>query len=207
MSPRLHRFALLALFPVLLAACAPAGSSNEAAAAPSEPGLLQDPGFHRIEGRHAEPLWRLTQHAGPVSYTAKAEQGVVRIERVGGEPWGHFAQVLEDDGLAGQWLEFSAELRAELDDSYGEPMQPTGLAVLVRGRLPADPPMLGMRILHASDVDFDLQPGSHGWRRHVYRFQVPEAVSLQVKLAVQLTHGGWIEMRNPSLVAVDAPAE
>jgi hypothetical protein len=132
---------------------------------------------------------------------------VARIERIGGEPWGHFAQVLQDDSLAGQWLEFSVELRAELDDSHGPPMQATGPTVLIRGRLPTDPTFLGLRILHAQDADPALEPGIHPWRRHALRFEVPKAVALEITVAVQLTHGGWIELRNPSLVAVDAPAE
>lgn len=193
-----------------LAACAPSSAPENASdgrQAPVGPGLLLDPAFERIEGQHPDGLWALTQHAGPISYKVEADAGVARIERIGGEPWGYFAQALRDDALAGQWLEFSADLRAELNDSHGEPMQPTGLAVLVRGRLPGDPPMLGMRILHASEADFGLDPGKHPWRRHAYRFQVPEALALEIKVAVQLTHGGWIDVRSPSLVAVDPPAE
>lgn len=174
---------------------------------PMDPGFLSDGRFERVKGDSAEPVWTLTQHAGPLSYTVEVTEGVARIERIGGEPWGHFAQQLRDDALAGRWFEFSAEIRGELNDSYGEPMQPTGPSVLVRGRLPGDLQMMGLRILYASTAEFGLNPGSYPWRRHAHRFQVPEATSLEITTALQLTHGGWIEVRNPRLVEVDPPEE
>jgi hypothetical protein len=203
------RFGVSALMLAALAACNASDAPTEDGIAfePIDPGLLGDGRFERIKGQSADPVWALTQHAGPLSYTVEVKDGVARVERIGGEPWGHFSHLLRDDSLAGQWLEFSAEIRGELDDSHGEPMQPTGPSILVRGRLPGDLPMMGARILYASEAEFGLDPGSHPWRRHAYRFQVPEAVALEINTAVQLTHGGWIEIRNPRLVAVEPPAE
>jgi hypothetical protein len=202
---------------LLLAACSNETFSSEAVSAAAdaepaaalpavEPGLLIDPGFE-IAGKDV-PLrhWGLYQHAGDTSYRLEVSKGSARIERTGSEPWGVLSQTLPADALAGKTLEWSVELSGELDDRYGPPFEATGLLVSVTGFGPADLPMMGSRHLLTLASEPGLPTGRLTAERHLLRFQIPEGRELQLRVGVQLTRGGVLELRAPSLTVVE-PSE
>jgi len=202
---------------LLLAACSNETSSSEAVSTAAdaepaavlpavEPGLLIDSGFE-IAGKDG-PLqhWGIHQHAGDTSYRLEVSEGTARIERTGLEPWGVLSQTLPADALVGKTLEWSAELSGELDDRYGPPFEATGLVVSVTGFGPNDLPMMGTRHLLTLASEPGLPTGALTAERHRLRFQVPEGRELELRVGVQLTRGGVLQIRAPSLTVVE-PAE
>lgn len=91
-----------------VAACAhPVLAGAETWVAP-DPGLLRDANFDAAE-RGERPAWGQSQHAGEPSYKIGFEPGMLRIERVGPEPWGQVRQRVDARSLAGSTMAFSAE--------------------------------------------------------------------------------------------------
>jgi hypothetical protein len=212
-----NRLTLIAapLITLLLASCgdapAPHSASTsaepvmaETAAEPVAPGLLLDPRFEIAGDAQSLRHWTLSQHAGASSYEYDVEDGVLSLRRIGVEPWGIIQQQLDANDWAGKTMEFSADLAAELDDSYGAPFDATGLSVSALGFGPGDLPMMGKRILLAATQEPGLDLGEHGWKRHRLRFTLPEATEVDLRLSVQLTYGGELKMRSPSLVIVES---
>lgn len=173
-------------------------------------GLLENPGFedHEGSGIVARP-WSFSQHAGDTSYRVRVEEGVLRIERIGNEPWGQITQQLSPEDVAahtGAIMEFSVDISADLTDEFGEPMSPTGPSVGIWGYADDTPPhlrgMLGSSLLLSERSPIDLGPGTHDWQRHVIRFQVPDNAT-RLEVAVAMTLGGEIRVRDPHLAVVD----
>lgn len=200
------------LLTVSLVACSSGGSPTESsslAATVDAPialdgGLLKDPGF-AIPGELEEhPLqhWHLTQHAGEASYELRFGGSMIKLLRVGSEPWGVLQQHLDGSDFAGKTLEFSAELAGDLDDDWGPPIQATGLTVTVLGFAPQDVPMMGKRHLLVQGADPGLPAGAIDWQRHSIRFEVPEGRELELLVGVMLTRGGELRIRNPSLQVI-----
>lgn len=146
--------------------------------------------------------WGLTQHAGAVSYERTVSEGVLSLARVGAEPWGQISQSLPADAWAGKRLRFSVELSAELDLKWGPPLQSTGLSISLMGLGPSDLPMMGRRHLLTLLSDPGVPVGETDWQRYVLEFEVPQGRELQLIAAVQLSHGGRLRMRAPSLVVL-----
>lgn len=221
MNARPHSLVSLLLGSLLITACSAAtetpvedaasvsAETREAevptAPEPAQPSLLLDPGF--TEGDAPENLkhWRLYQHAGERSYVLSIEDGVATLKRVGIEPWGQITQTLPADAYAGKTLEWSAELEGELDDSYGEPFQASGLSVSVTGLAPGDLPMMGARHLLTQSTDPGLPAGVLERGRQRLQFVVPAGSDLKLQVSVILTRGGYLRARNPQLRIVDAP--
>ena len=104
-----------------------------------DPGLVQAPGFANESGRLARP-WQFAHHASSDSYILSLADGVAAIERVGHEPWARLSQEIDREAIppfAGRRMAFSADIRADLDDSqYGKPLEPSGLMVRVWQKRP-----------------------------------------------------------------------
>jgi hypothetical protein len=187
----------------------PPGASADSEAAPApgaaqDGGLLKDPAFAMPGELEEHPLqhWHLSQHAGDPSYELRFGGSMIKLLRVGSEPWGVLQQHLDGSDFAGKTLEFSAELAGDLDDDWGPPIQATGLTVTVLGFAPQDVPMMGKRHLLVRGSDPGLPTGSIDWQRHSIRFEVPVGRELELLVGVMLTRGGELRIRNPSLQVI-----
>lgn len=174
--------------------------------APVDPGLLKAPRFADESGRLARP-WRFAHHASTDSYRLELRDGIASIDRVGHEPWALLAQPIPPEtlpSLAGRRLAFSMDVRARLEnDTFGPPLKPTALTVqtwLRPGSGSSSPlnAMLGPR--QAETQRLALPSAAHipDWERYTLEFTVPENVS-RMEVAVMMTSGGRLELRNPSL--------
>lgn len=172
-----------------------------------DPGLLGNPAFAAAAGGEGvAPPWVALQHAGEPSYSISAENGVLRIERTGDEPWGQLSQSVSASQIKGGKAVFSVELAGELEpieDPSGIWSGKTGLNVVVNGYPGSSVTRhRGKRILVNKSLEPGLEPGSHEWQRYRLVFDVPEnATDLQV--SIQLTLGGVLKARGPRLAAVD----
>lgn len=195
-----HKTALLASL-VLLCACG--------AGEPYDPGLVQAPGFANESGRLARP-WQFAHHASSDSYTLTLADGVATIERVGHEPWARLSQEIDREAIppfAGRRMALSADIRAELDDSqYGKPIEPSGLMVRIwQKRQSAGGTVSAMVAAPRSQVErLELAADAQipQWAPRSVVFDVPENVS-RIEISAILSTGGRLELRNPSLVAID----
>lgn len=201
----------LAMTAALLSACSPSSTTAPGAEAVYQapaPGLIANPQFSTRENGAIAPPWAAFQHAGVNSYRYSSAQGVLTIQRIDEQVWGHLSQRIDATALQGKTLEFSADLAGTLDTQYGEPLGPTGLQVTVHGKR-ADQPrsMLGRSILSSHGSEAGMTVGTHEWRRHSVRFEIPsieEANSIEVEVAIGLTLGGALQVRGPSLHVVSS---
>lgn len=174
-----------------------------------DPGLVQAPGFASEAGRLARP-WQFAHHASADSYELTLADGIATIERVGHEPWGRLSQEIDRDAIpafAGRSMAFSADIRAVLDDSqYGKPMEPSGLMVRIwHKRQNAGSTFTAMTAAPRSRVErLELAADARipQWQRHSVFFEVPDKVS-RIEISAILSTGGTLQLRNPSLVAVE----
>lgn len=201
-------FARLSFMLVLVVAIGACGGRAGGEYRAPDPGLLGNPVFASPEGgERIAPPWVATQHAGESSYRMTSRNGVLRIERIGNEPWGQLSQTVSAEGLKGRKVEFSVELSGELEpveDPTGFWSGKTGLSVVINGYPDSGITRhRGKRILESIEMEPGLEPGTVEWRRHSLVFDVPEkATGLQV--AIRLTLDGVLRARGPRLAAVDA---
>ncbi len=174
---------------------------------PPDPGLLQSPYFS--EQRHEEdfsPAWAAIQHGGDDSFHMTTSDGVLRIEKIGEEPWGQLVQNLSAEDLRGKKLEFSAELSGdlkEIENPADRLGNKTGLGVIVKG-YPGSHRLrtLGKSILLTLTSESDLSEGKHDWKRHSIVFTVPESAT-DIQVAIRMTHAGVLKARGPRLVIAE----
>lgn len=174
-----------------------------------DPGLIRAPGFANESGRLAR-AWSFAHHASIDSYTLTLADDVATIERVGHEPWARLAQQIDRQSLpavAGRRMMFSADIRAELDDSqYGKPIEPTGLMVRIwqeadGGSSPLDA-MVGSPRSHSERLALAADARIPEWQHHVLEFRLPDTVS-RLEIAAVMSTGGKLAVRNPALRAID----
>jgi hypothetical protein len=197
----IHVFAAL-----MVAACSHVVAGAEVAAwtAP-DPGLLRDATFD-AEQRGERRAWVYSQHAGQTSYRFNHEPGMLRIERIGPEPWGQASQHLDARPLVGQTLEFSAELSGRLTDLAERQIATTGLSARIRGFRAGMPRMLGKAILLRAAGKPELSPSTTDWTPQSVRFKVPEGAT-DIDVTIRLGTHGSLSVRGPSLVVVDATGD
>lgn len=198
------------LFPILfLAAC---GSYE-----PPDPGLIANPTFApEDDAERVGAPWFASQHAGGRSFDTSVSDGVLTIERIGTEPWGHTIQSVPAEELQGRRVEFSVELAGSLQpvdkaSETGKTLKgyhDTGLGAVVKGY--RDDPrlrrLLGKTTLETVKSEEPLEPGEHDWRRHRLVFDVPENAT-EIEVQIRLTHNGVLKARGPRLVALDESDE
>ena len=137
--------------------------------------------------RETEQRWQLSQHTGPRSFQLTPVDGVVRIERIGDEPWMLLQQTVKDERLKGATLVYRIEMKGEgLEGHFGfEPKAGvyTRIGTGGRAKLAPQSPNLG---------DWE-------WQTFEERIPLPSAVD---RVQVGLVHqtGGVLLARNPSLV-------
>ncbi|NEZ05050.1 hypothetical protein G4Y73_12915 [Wenzhouxiangella sp. XN201] len=184
---------------LLIAGCGPQ---------PYDPGLLRSPGFGTAEGERRS--WTFSHHASTDSYELTIDQGVAAIRRVGPEPWAFLAQMLPEgsiEQLAGRRLVFAVELRGQLDTTeWGKPFEPTGLLAKMWHR-PGDGArgahaLLGSERVHSERLPLPGDASLPDWKRHTLEFDTPETLS-RLQIAIVMSTGGTLEMRNPSLHIVE----
>lgn len=183
--------------------------------APYEPppaGLLENASF-TPDSRGLPSGWSFQQHANNSSYTLTVADGVATITRIGSEPWGIMRQGFRREAvepLLGKTLEFSAEIAGEFTDEYGEPMEPPGLTVRVRGVRAGSPALLGASTLLTASEDIDTTGGYLPWRRYSLQFTLPspgKARGVEFDVGVLMSTGGTMRVRGPSLEVVEPEGE
>jgi len=186
---------------LLLVACAHAAVGQEAGWTVPDPGLLRDANFDAMQ-RGERPVWGRSQHAGERSYRFVFNPGELQIDRIGPEPWGQVKQRVNAKPLAGQTLEFSAELSGTLSESGRRPIIPTGLSIRVLGYTAGmSPAIVGKSTLLIAGGEPELGPGQHDWTRQSVRFEIPEGAT-DIDVSIRLGMHGALSVRGPSLVVV-----
>ena len=135
--------------------------------------------------------WRMAQHTGALSFDVSADEGTLKIERIGEEPWMLYRQTVQTAELSGATLRYSAEIKG---DAPGEPMlhgfdHVAGLYIKAgreRARL----------------ADHQPNVGQWDWQAVTVEEQIPVGVS-SVRVGFVHQAGGTLWARNPSLVIVD----
>lgn len=167
------------------------GCAGQQSASAVKPGctesdnLLIDTDF--TLSRETAQRWQLSQHTGPQSFKLTSADGVVRIERIGDEPWMLLQQTVKNERFKGATLVYRVEIKGEgLEGHFGfEPKAGvyTRIGTGGRARLASQSPNLG---------DWD-------WQTFEERIPLPSAVD---RVQVGLVHqtGGVLLARNPSLV-------
>ena len=135
--------------------------------------------------------WRMAQHTGELSFDVSVEEGVLRMERIGEEPWMLYRSTLQSAELGGATIRYSAELKG---DAPGEPRlhgfdHIAGLYVKV-GRV------------RAQLADHEPNVGQWDWQYVTIEEQIPAGVD-SVRVGFVHQAGGTLWARNPSLVIVD----
>lgn len=180
------------------------GGCSDSSHRSRDPGLIVNPAFADAAGGNAiGSPWAAVQHGGESSYLFGARNGVLRIERVGTQPYGQVVQVLPAEKLRGKTVEFSADLSGELE-SINNPSVPwadhTGLSIIVKG-YSTNPRMrmLGKRVLLESRSEPGLAPGSHDWTHCRVVVKVPEQAT-EIEVGIRLVLNGVLKARSPALV-------
>ncbi|MDO6746421.1 hypothetical protein [Gilvimarinus sp. 1_MG-2023] len=102
-------------------------------------------------------------------------------------------------------LVFSAEVRADFTSEWGEAMEPTSLAVLIRGRDHNASPFAGSTLLSNLKEPILTDDESAHWQQYQLEFEVPPTgeVSLEsLEVSFLMTEGGTLYIRNPALTEV-----
>ena len=147
--------------------------------------LLVDTDF--TFSRETDQRWQLSQHTGPKSFQLTPSDGVLRVERIGDEPWMLLQQTIKDERFKGATLVYRVEMKGEgLEGNFGfEPKAGvyTRIGTGGRAKLAPQSPNLG---------DWE-------WQTFEEHIQLPSAVD---RVQVGLVHqtGGALLARNPSLV-------
>ena len=136
--------------------------------------------------------WIYTQHAGEKSFGVRIDQGVLKIVRIGPEPWMVYRQRVPLSSTPAQRLRFSAELKGEIlftpPDHTWEHV--AGLYLQLRPSA------------YASVAEHLPNQGVWEWQEVAIEIDVPIYTT---HAFVGFTHqgGGTLWARNPSLVLLD----
>ena len=166
-----------------------------------DPGLLRDVTFDAKESGERQ-AWGRSQHAGENSYRFHFESGVLRIERIGPEPWGQVKHRLDAEPLVGRTLEFSAELSGNFSESEQRQISKTGLSVRVLGYKAGIPRIAGKSILVIAHGVPAIRPNCFGWTPQSVRFDVPEGAT-DIEVSIRLGIHGTLSVRGPRLVVIE----
>ena len=100
------------------------------------PEYLQDPDFAIEAENKRSKHWTGVQHAGERSFVPTIETGVLRIEKVGTQPWYIYRQRMQPADMGGKRMVFSAELKLDLTqpERSGMDRDGGGLQMTVRSR-------------------------------------------------------------------------
>jgi hypothetical protein len=177
------RYIVCLIVVLLLVACSDPGNRTG-----GDPGLVRNAAFERDADGRLEG-WTFVGHATTGSYRFETGDGVLRIERVGPEPWAQAVQSLDAKPLIARRLAFTAEI--ELSQSAED----SGIGVRVRGYKPGFPRSLGKSILLTARSEAGI---AGGWQPHRVEFEVP-AGATRIELSLRHAGNGVLRARNPSL--------
>lgn len=159
--------------------------------------LLGNPDF-TVNAAGAAPPWHASQHAGEKSFELTLDNGTVTIEKIATQPWYTLSQSMGARALRGKVVEYSAEIKLDLDDEdLAHAFKPGGgLTLTLRGD--PDPVMGGDRLLESKLFEHEPHLGNWDWTPVSMRLTMPEnATSLKVGIAHQAS--GKMALRNPVL--------
>ncbi len=163
--------------------------------------LLQDPTFSTLEqGRH---IWSYSQHAGDVSYEYEGREGVLRIRRIGIEPWGLLAQQVPVQALAGRKMTLSVEVQGDIVQSETPVFEPASVNIIIKG-WPENPSLrfMGMQSLLERRQVLPQTLAGDNWTPIELELTVPHtAMSLEVNFV--MGYEGELRIRNPLLRVVE----
>lgn len=163
--------------------------------------LLQDPTFNTLE--HGQHIWSYSQHAGDVSYEYEGRGGVLRIRRIGIEPWGLLAQQVPVQALAGRKMTLSAEVQGDFAQSDAPVFEPASVNMIVKG-WPENPSLrfMGMQNLVERRQVLPQTLAGDSWTPIELELTVPlTAMSLEVNFV--MGYEGELRIRNPLLRVVE----
>lgn len=102
---------LAVAFVLLLPGCSP--DPEPLACQPVGENYLQDASFESISLPPWERPWKIGQHASSGSFEYEIAEGVLKIRKVGKEPWFFFRQKLSVSDLAGKQVKFGVDLKLD----------------------------------------------------------------------------------------------
>lgn len=174
---------------LLLSACGEQAADNTCKAVGDN--RLQDPLFSALKVPRMQRHWQSAEHAAGRSFTYEATDGVVTIEKIGVEPWMILTQSPDPGPLAGKVVEFSADIKFELETPK-EPhaYEPGGGLVLMARE--------NDEVVLNSTLDHEPKMGMHDWQTVRIVVALPRGLDY---LQVGFMHhaGGVLRARNPVL--------
>ena len=199
MKPQaLARPILVSGLSLLLTACGSGGNDAQNCEYASG-NLLQDSTFSTLDKPKREQAWRYSQHAGEKSFIYSAQNGILRFEKTGDEPWALLTQNADTESTKGQRIEYSAELKLDLKDprtthgfGYG-----AGLSLMAKKN---------NRVILSSSLDHEPHMGIHGWHTARVIADLPKGTTY-LRLGFLHQAGGSFQIRNPSLRLVAGGCE
>ena len=157
--------------------------------------LLMQTNFAQVEGQRY--AWRSSQHSSKSSFQLAVTDGVLAITQAASEPWFVFKQSVDVTNLGGKYLQFSAEMR---------------------GNIEVDPKLHGFE--HKAGLYFrvttsdrerqsfsgDQKPNTGDWDWQPFASIIEAPLNI-LKLEVGFFHqaGGVLYAKNPSLVILECP--
>lgn len=147
--------------------------------------------------------WSLTQHAGAAAYTVTFADGVMTVDKYGEQYWLLLSQSIDVTSLAGEALQFSAEIKLDMHaENWNDALLPGGgLALKVIGT--SGDPFGRTRVVQDSMLAHEPRLGSTDWIRVAVPIKlVAEAAQLHAGFVHQAY--GTLSVRAPRLVQVPA---
>ncbi|TXS96181.1 hypothetical protein FV139_01355 [Parahaliea maris] len=151
----------------------------------------------------AAPPWMSSQHAGEKSFELTLANGTAKIEKIATQPWFTLSQGLQATPLRGQTLEYSAELKLDLNEEGVNHGFKVGGGLMMTLRGDPDPVMGGDRLLASEKFEHEPHMGTWDWTPVTLRFTVPENAT-SVRLGFAQYANGSMEIRKPALYRCSA---
>ena len=186
---RTLRLCHASLLVLVLAACGEPAADSSCKAVGGN--LLQDTLFTTLGAPRAQRQWHSSEHSAKGSFSYGAAEGVLTIEQKGLEPWMILTQSQDAGLLAGEVVEFSADLKLDLaapERAHGFKLG-GGLALLAKNN--------GKLVVN-SMLDHEPRMGIHDWQTARLVVALPMMIDY---LRVGFLHqaGGVMLVRNPVL--------
>lgn len=164
---------------------------------------IENPGFEFDYERGRPRGWLINQHAGDKTYIVETKpDGVLEINNFGKQYWMSLIQRFPAEQLVGQEIEFSVEIKLNLDPSdWLATLEPGGgLNIVVRGTEPGGHNRKAL--LYRSVMPNEPRHGQVDWHRISHQFTIPEGANLLELGFLHQAHGEmWL--RDPQVKLVN----
>ncbi|PLW70742.1 hypothetical protein [Pseudohalioglobus lutimaris] len=175
----------------LLSACSyDSAQSDVDACAPRGKNLLEDVTFSTLSGPRSQRKWLYSEHAAGQTFEYSASDGILKIHKMGGEPWFLLSQSPNSAAIAGKRITFGAEFKLDLQMPTDHAFTPGGgLALLARR---------GGKVVINSSLDHQPRMGKTDWIPISITEKVPPGTdSIRVGFLHQAE--GTLRVRRPFL--------